>query len=1234
MRKALLLTVLFAAFTALAFAQTDRSWSAYRQDGSKIATDKSVARLSFPKEFKLNVLNIDVFRQQVMSITGKNAAKHSTVITLPNADGGIEQFEIVEASNFEPALQAQFPQIRAFSGRGITDKASSLKLDISPRGVHGMIFRTERVNEFLEPYSSDHTVYASYKSYRTPGQLPWTCTTEDKAIESSLRGDIGNTPGFTQSSSGELKTMRLAQSCNGEYSNYFNAFSSADVALVLAAYNTTLTRCNGVYEKDLALHLNLIPETVNVIFYDPATDPYTNLNSWNGQLQSTLTSIIGEANYDIGHMFGASGGGGNAGCIGCVCVNGSKGSGITSPADGHPEGDNFDIDYVVHEIGHQLGANHTFSMSLEGTGVNKEVGSGITIMGYAGITSYDVAPHSIDIYHEASIQQIQTNLAGKTCPVTTVITPNNATPVANAGADFTIPKSTPFMLNGSATDANAADVLTYCWEQNDNSTTTGANSVAIPTKATGPNWLSFSPTTNPSRTCPRLSTVLAGLFVTPTLGGDAIANVEALSSVARTLNFRLTVRDNVLYSSTAPIKVGQTAFDDMVVTVDASTGPFMVTAPNTNVDYPGGSQQTITWDVAGTTGSPINCANVKISLSTDGGLTFPAVLAASTANDGSELLTIPATPTTTARIKIESIGNIFFDISNSNFVISAPLNEFNFVAPATVSVPCNATSTTITLATTSTGGYVVPVNLSATAGVPTGATVTFAPATVVPGNSSVITIGGISTLAPGTYNITVTGVSGTITKTQVVSFTINPGTPPTISTAPTNQAVCVGLTATFTVATSGTPATGYQWQVSTNGGTSWANVSTGTGGTTVSYTTPATTVAMSGYQYRVIASSQCAQATSTPVTLTVNVPAAITTQPASIAKCAGDAATFSVIATGTNVTYQWQVSTDGTTWTNVSTGTGGTTATYTTPATTGSLNNTQYRVIVTSPCATVNSSAATLTVNIPATITAQPVSVSKCAGESAIFAVTATGTNVTYQWQISVSGGPFLNVSNSGPYSGATTNTLTITNPTTLLSGAAYRVLVNGVPCGDVASASATLTVNPKPTVELQLASYANITPYVRTTLTSVVSPPGTYTYQWLKNNVLVSGVTTPVYPVSVDDFGSYQVVATNNVGCSDTSGTVVLADSASNILFIYPNPTSGKFQVRYYNRGGGTHSRTLTVYDSKGAQVRKQVFSALSGAYARMDVDLSNEGSGIYFVVVSDASNKRLATGQVTIVR
>ncbi len=661
MKKSLLLIMLSFAVMAV-HAQTDKFWSANNQSPSSIATDKAVARLSYPKEFKLFNLNLASLRQQLMSVVDKSS-KHSTIISLPDAAGNIEQFEVFEASNFEPALQAKFPEIRAFSGRGITDKYATLKLSISPQGVETMVFRTEKDNEFMEPYSKDHTVYSVYSVHRDKGSLPWTCSTDDKVTFSDINKQITN---LVPSSAGQVKTMRLAQSCNGEYSNYFGATSSAQVSLVLAAFNATLTRCNGCYEKDLAVHLNLIANTTAVIYYNPSTDPYTTLANWNSQLQSTLTSVIGEANYDIGHMFGASGGGGNAGCIGCVCVNGQKGSGITSPADGIPQGDNFDIDYVVHEVGHQLGANHTFSMSLEGTGVNKEIGSGITIMGYAGITSQDVAPHSIDIYHEASIAQIQANLAGKTCPVSITMTANHP-PVVAAVSNYTIPISTPFALTGSATDAEN-DPLTYCWEQNDNSTTSGANSVASPTKTTGPNWLSFSPTVSGTRLFPELSTILAGLNVTPVLpGGDAGTNIEALSSVARTLNFRLTVRDNHPYVPGS--EIDQTAFTDAVVTVSGAAGPFSVTSPNTNVTWGQGTQQTVTWNVASSNAAPVNCATVNILLSTDGGQTFPTTLASGVANNGSAVVTLPSTQSTTCRIEVQSVGNIFFDISNANFTI-------------------------------------------------------------------------------------------------------------------------------------------------------------------------------------------------------------------------------------------------------------------------------------------------------------------------------------------------------------------------------------------------------------------------------------------------------------------------------------------------------------------------------------------------------------------------------------
>jgi len=666
----LLLTIFIVSTMSLTASAQQNSWSVNNESRNNIATDKAVARLSFPREFKLFNLNIEPLRQQLFSIVGSDALQRSTVIFLPNADGGYEQFEVFEASNFEPDLQARFPEIRAYSGKGITDKYATLKLSISPQGIQTMVFRTDKENEFIEPYSHDHTVYAVYKSHRERGKLPWTCFTEDKQAAADIASQLPHGP---LSNTGELKTMRLAQSCNGEYSNFFGAFDPSQSALVYAAFNATLTRCNGCYERDLAIHLNLISNAFEdlIIFYDPATDPYTTLPNWNAQLQNLLNNVVGDANYDIGHMFGASGGGGNAGCIGCVCVAGQKGSGITSPADGIPMGDNFDIDYVVHEVGHQMGGNHTWSFTTQNGLQPVEVGSGITIMGYAGITGQDVAPHSIDIFHERSIQQIQVNMAGKTCPITTVMTANHP-PVVAPVSNYTIPITTPFALTGSATDPEN-DPLTYCWEQNDNgdATVTGNNSVAFPAKLVGPNWLSFPNSTSPTRLCPRLSTILAGLFITPPFpGGDAVANIEALSSVSRSVNFRLTVKDNRPYVPGSTI--GQTQFTDMTVTVTNTSGPFKVTSPNTNVSWEGCSTQTIMWNVAGTTGPPVSCAAVKISLSTDGGTTFPIVLSASTPNDGSEALTIPDVATTMARVKVEAVGNIFFDISDSDFTVSNP----------------------------------------------------------------------------------------------------------------------------------------------------------------------------------------------------------------------------------------------------------------------------------------------------------------------------------------------------------------------------------------------------------------------------------------------------------------------------------------------------------------------------------------------------------------------------------
>ena len=685
-RIVFLICSLMIASSMTVFGQ-DVLWSTI--DGlSGIQKNRAVQRRSFPSEFKLFSLSREALDQRLSPIVDRPG--QAAIVSLPNADGRLEQFELFEASNFDPKLQAQFPDIRSFSGRGITDKHAIVKLSVSPQGVQATVFRTARgfmqfqaETEIVEPYSQDRTVYSVFKSLRKPGELPWACRAPvESALFSEWKSQLENERNAApESNTGEIRTMRLAQSVNGEYSNYFGATSPAQVGLVLAGINATLTRSNGVYERDLGLHLNLIPETTSLIFYDGTTDPYSDdLGSWNDELAATIAAQgITPAMYDIGHMFGASGGGGNAGCIGCVCsTTHDKGMGITSPADSVPEGDYFDIDYVAHEVGHQLGANHTFSYGQipypEDMGQDKEIGSGITIMGYAGISPVtDIAPHSIDVFHATSIEQIQTNLPTRGCPVAGTMPSGNRAPVVASVGNFTIPILTPFKLTGSATDPDG-DALTYNWEQNDSAQNTGITVVASsanPAKLIGPNFLSSNSTSSPTKYFPRLSTILAGGFTTQAdPGGDPGMLIEALSALTRDLNFRLTVRDNHPY--VPGVAIGQTQYTDVRVSVTNLAGPFKVSAPDSAVTWNGGTPQTVSWQTGNTFLPPVSTAFVNIRLSLDGGQTFPIVLKANTANDGSELVMVPNIGTASARVMIEAVGNIFFDISDADFGIVGP----------------------------------------------------------------------------------------------------------------------------------------------------------------------------------------------------------------------------------------------------------------------------------------------------------------------------------------------------------------------------------------------------------------------------------------------------------------------------------------------------------------------------------------------------------------------------------
>ena len=650
------------------------------QNSNKMVLER---KLELPENQLLD-LDVNAASNLLRNAPSRFSNRNSSVIlSLPNADGTMERFRIYENSNMDPALAARYPEIKSYVGIGIENPTASAYISTSPLGFKSMVLNPGKPAVFVEPFSQDLQTYTVYtKADKKTAFTKFECSVLDRVTPSLDGANLR-----PNADDGSLRTFRLAMSVTGEYTAYFGGTK----ALALAAINNTMTRVNGVFEKDFNARMVLISNTDSVIYTSASSDPYSaasSMSNWNQQLQTTLTNTIGNANYDVGHLFGASGGGGNAGCIGCVCVNPTstvplgKGSGYTSPSNGVPSGDAFDIDYVAHELGHQFGANHTFSHSNEGTGANMEPGSGSTIMGYAGITSQDVQMNSDPYFHAISIQQVTNNIKAKTCP--TVTTTGNSIPTANAGLDYTIPKSTPFMLTGSGTDANG-DALTYIWEQFDNasSSQTGASSAASATKTSGPTFRSYSPSTSPTRYFPNMTRVLAG--ATTTSGSEIV--VEALPSVARTLNFRFTVRDN---------RAGGSAnnSDDMKITVNATAGPFTVTAPNTAVSYVGGSSQTITWNVAGTTANGVNCANVDILISTNGGSSWSTLLA-STPNDGSQAVTIPNTPGTQNRIMIKGTNHIFFDVSNSNFTITTGTTS-DTTAPSTPTLSASGTTQTTT----------------------------------------------------------------------------------------------------------------------------------------------------------------------------------------------------------------------------------------------------------------------------------------------------------------------------------------------------------------------------------------------------------------------------------------------------------------------------------------------------------------------------------------------------------
>lgn len=746
LRQVFSLVLFFAVFS---MAAQNNYWK--KTSVSALKGTKTIERAVTPTEFEVFTLNVNAFKNALNGapLRGSISGKSNTILEFPNPEGELESFRITESPIMAPGLAVKFPGIKTYKATGIDDPTATMRFSVTQFGMHAMSLSGKRSATYIDPYSEDRNSYMIY-SRNSVGANPqdFECLTEAGVDLNSIEEEVSENRNDTDDS--VLRTFRLAQSNNATYGNIF-ANPGTEVEDIQAQMVITVNRVNEVYERDLAITLEFVPNNDLLIYWgDSADDPWD--GEYNNTTQQVIDDAIGSENYDIGHNFNTSGGG-NAGCIACVCVDGQKGSAYTGSEN--PVGDPFYIDYVAHEMGHQFGGYHTMNTcSRSGDGTTEvEPASGSSIMGYAGICATNVQSNSDAHFNYVNVRDISANIqpgGNSTCAAQTPLT--NQAPVADAGADYTIPASTAYVLRGSATDPDGEQTLTYNWSQNDPDAAPGDGSPQ-PTWTVGPLYRSIMPTQSPDRYMPKLSDVVAG-NLTPTW--------EVTPSVSRVMNFSFIVRDN---GSGFAAGIGQTDADLMTVTVDDSAGPFLVTSQDAGATWVAGETETVTWDVANTDAAPISAANVNILLSRNGGLDFDTVLASDVPNNGSYDVTVPDVQSTDeARIIVEASDNLFYAVNSENFSIET--EEFEMVFDEEEISICEPADASFTFTYNALNGFTEETTFAAS-GLPAGATATFTPATATNDATEVaLNITDLGGVAVGEYDIVVTGTSASITRTQ------------------------------------------------------------------------------------------------------------------------------------------------------------------------------------------------------------------------------------------------------------------------------------------------------------------------------------------------------------------------------------------------------------------------------------------------------------------------------------
>ena len=639
----------------------------------------------------------EVKRSPLKNEMGNNRTSNSNIsLALPNQIE--EHFSVIEAPILDKRLAVEYPEIKSYIVQGIDSPEANGRINVSPYGIYGYISLSEgmMVLEPLVAYS-DSKDYISYYEHDIIN-VSGSCEALDEDVESLPI--INNPSASTRDNScfqnGDiLRTYDLVVTCTGEYYGLNNA--GGGDADVIAAIINKIAAINVPYERDMAITLNVVETLLND---DPTTDPVTapTLTSQSmGETAQYIQDNATVASYDLGHGFHeinnpSQGWAGIAG-LGVVCRedigNGSmpvtgvsaaqKSRGYTYQNQAFPTSNTV----MIHEFGHMFSCNHAnYGCNSNNACQRYEPGRGASIMSTgANCTADDFFANRTDYFGISSLQAIYDfvnndgvvfNSQGAACTpvaagagwgVCSTNTPiSNNLPSSDANSQNidgkTIPANTPFILTGTGADADGIASLTYNWEQYDSDYTGSDLPDDTGNSTTAPLFRSFPPsTTGNVRTCPQINSIL---------NGSTLLTGETLPLVSRLMVWRLVVRDN-------NVGGGGIACDEIAINVEDTGAAFEVTSQSAATAWAGNETETISWNVSDTDINPINCTNVDILFSSDGGLTYPTTLLANTPNDGMADITTPNISTTEGRIMIVCSDNIFFNINSENITISVSL---------------------------------------------------------------------------------------------------------------------------------------------------------------------------------------------------------------------------------------------------------------------------------------------------------------------------------------------------------------------------------------------------------------------------------------------------------------------------------------------------------------------------------------------------------------------------------